>query len=126
MNSPLTAALLDPLDAAELSVPRKPKKRGPSPMRKSVERLEAAGYLVGKVELWIPNTAITKDLYGFIDLLAIRRNEVLAVQTTSSSNMADRVAKVTNHANLGRVREANIRIEVHGWDGDRCRVVDLS
>lgn len=104
------------------------RKRSPSAL--SIDRLTAAGYLVGRVEQTIPHTRITRDLFGFVDLLAIREDEVLAVQVTSASNVAARVAKITGHENLRAVREAGIRIEVHGWrvkDGeDICRVVDLS
>jgi len=80
-----------------------------------VAHLRAQGWTVGVVEQRIPNTNITRDLYGFIDLLAIRGDETLAVQVTSGSNMAARVRKITEHANLAAVRAAGWRIHVHGW-----------
>jgi hypothetical protein len=54
-------------------------------------------------------------LWGFADILAIRRGEVLAVQTTTSSNMAARVRKIADSPLLPKVREANVRVIVHGW-----------
>jgi len=77
--------------------------------------LRADGWTVGVVEQRIPNTNITRDLFGFIDLIAIRGPETLAVQVTSGSNMAARERKITEHANLAAVRAAGWRVLVHGW-----------
>ena len=58
------------------------------------------------------------------------RGEVLAVQSTSSSNMASRITKIANHENVGAVRESGMRIVVHGWRktkaGPVLRVEDVS
>jgi hypothetical protein len=69
-------------------------------------------------------------LWGWADLLAIRRGEVLAVQVTSEG-VANRVKKVMDSETIGRVREAGVRVEVHGWRKNVKgryvqRVVDLS
>jgi len=85
---------------------------------------------VAIVEHWQPFARIRKDLWGWADLLAIKRGEVLAVQVTSEG-VANRVAKVVASETLGRVREAGIRVEVHGWRKNSKgryiqRVVDLS
>ena len=80
-----------------------------------VEQNKRAGIKVWKV-----------DLFGFVDLLAIRRGEVLGVQVTSRSNVSSRVKKITDSPLLPLVREAGIRVLVQGWDGDALREVDLS
>ena len=67
------------------------------------------------VERWNPHARVRNDLFGFIDVLAIRDNEVLGVQSTSGSNMASRVTKIGEHELVGTVRQAGIRIVVHGW-----------
>jgi carbonic anhydrase len=69
-------------------------------------------------------------LWGWADLLAIRRGEVLAVQVTSEG-VANRVKKVTESETIARVREAGVRVEVHGWRKNVKgryvqRIVDLS
>lgn len=96
----------------------------------SLQHLREAGYLAEVVEKRLPRCMITKDLFGFIDIIAVRRDEVLAVQTTSSSNMAARIAKIAEHEHVGAVREAGIRILVHGWkktqSGPVLRVQDVS
>lgn len=101
-----------------------------SPTQRSLARLRADGYLAEVVERWIPVVKRRRDLFGFIDILAIRDDEVVGVQATSASNAAARIAKITDHANVGTVRRAGLRILVHGWAKRRgrwhCREVDLS
>ena len=101
-----------------------------SPTVNTLALLRKEGYLVSVVEKWNPHARIRQDLFGFIDILAIRENETLAVQCTSDGHVSDRVKKITDHENLPEVRKAGWRIEVHGWKkkGNRweCRRVDIS
>lgn len=101
-----------------------------SPAARSKAALERDGYLVAVVERWNAFARIRQDLWGFADLLALRRGEVLAVQVTSTPNVSARVRKIAESETAPRVREAGVRIEVHGWSkhGARwvCRVEDLS
>lgn len=86
-----------------------------SPTQRSLKHLRKLGYLAEVVEKTVPRVFIRKDLYGFIDILAIREGEILGVQATSGSNVSSRVDKIANHDNIGAVRKAGIRIHVHGW-----------
>jgi hypothetical protein len=79
------------------------------------KRLTDLGYLVENVEKYNTFSRKKNDLWGFIDFLAIRRDEILAVQVTSKSNMSSRRKKITEHENVGKVREAGIRIELWGF-----------
>ena len=101
-----------------------------SPTQRSLAKLRAEGWLPEVVEKWIPGANIRKDLFGFIDLLAIREGETLAVQATSYSNVSARVAKIAESDNIAAVRAAGWRVEVWGWHkkGARweCRIVDAS
>ena len=103
-----------------------------SPTTLSLKALRDAGYTVAIVEHWNSHTRIRQDLFGFIDILAIRPGETLAVQTTSRSNMAARVRKIAEHPNVAAVREAGWSIQVHGWAQKKprarweCRTVDVS
>ena len=47
-------------------------------------------------------------------MLALRKNEVLAVQVTASA-VATRIKKIQESPTVQFVRDAGIRIEVHGW-----------
>ena len=103
----------------------------PTPTARSLERLRAFGWTVGVVEQRIPHTNITRDLFGFIDLLAIRGTETMAVQVTSGSNVAARVHKIAESEHVGAVRTAGWSICVHGWRKNAkgewtLRVVDVS
>jgi hypothetical protein len=84
-----------------------------TPTQRSLEYLREQGYLCAIVEYWNPFAKVRKDLWGWCDILAIRENEVLAVQVTASG-VADRINKIIASDTVDAVRKAGIRIEVHG------------
>jgi len=84
-----------------------------TPTERSLKYLREQGYLCAIVEKWNPHARIRQDLWGWCDILAIKKDEVLAVQVTSTG-VAARITKIQNSDTVGRVREAGIRIEVHG------------
>jgi len=89
-----------------------------SPTERSLNYLRKQGYTVAVVERWNPHIKIRQDLFGFVDLLAIRRGETLAVQTTTGDHLADRIAKLDDPkvlAKVAAVREAGWKIHMHGW-----------
>lgn len=101
-----------------------------SPTQRSLEKLRDAGYLAEVVERWLTFAKCRKDLWGFVDILAIRDGEILGVQATSYTNISARVKKITEHENTPIIRKAGIKIQVWGfrkkgrfWE---CKVVDLS
>lgn len=106
-----------------------------SPTQRSLKYLRDQGYLVAVTERWNPFAKIRQDLFGFIDLLAIRGNETLAVQTTSGDNVSARVDKITAlQSSKLWLESPNRKIVVHGWSkrggfGERklwtCREVSL-
>ena len=85
-----------------------------SPTQRSLAYLREQGYMVAIVERWNPHARIRQDLWGWCDLLAIRKNEVLAVQVTASA-VSERIKKIQESETVAQVRDAGIRIEVHGW-----------
>ena len=85
-----------------------------SPTQRSLEYLREQGYHCEIVEKWNSFTKQRKDLWGWCDILAIRKDEVLAVQVTASA-VADRIKKIQDSTTVALVRDAGIRIEVHGW-----------
>lgn len=104
---------------------------GISPTQNSLKNLRGRGYLVAITEYWGAFDHRRHDLFGFGDLLAVCKDEVLMVQCTSDSNVSARVHKITNSELVGAIREAGIRIEVHGWKKNKAgrwevRIVDLS
>jgi len=93
--------------------------------------LRRDGWTPAVVEKWNPHARIRQDLFGFIDVLALRGAETLAVQACSYSDVSKRVDKITHHKNLAAVREAGWTVHVHGWRKGAngrwaVRVVDIS
>ena len=101
-----------------------------SPTQRSLEKLRADGWRAEVVERWIPGANIRKDLWGWVDILALRDGVTLAVQTTSAANVSARVRKIADSDSLADVRKAGWRIAVWGWRKVGrawvCREVDLS
>lgn len=102
-----------------------------SPLSRSKEMLEGQGFLVGIVEHWNSFARIRQDLYGFLDLLAVRENEIVGVQVTSDGNVSARIKKIAAHGNISAVRKSGMAVMVHGWKKNAagrwvCRIVDLS
>ena len=98
--------------------PKKRRKPCPATML-SLRHLRADGWIAEKVE-YRESTGgrgfgMTHDFLGFIDIIAIRGRETLAVQTTSASNVASRTRKIAESPYVGAVREAGWGIVVHGW-----------
>lgn len=97
-----------------------------TPTQRSLKHLRGEGYTVAITEHWNPFARIRQDLWGFCDLLAIRKGETLCVQCTSESNASTRVNKIAEHENTPKVRDAGWLIHVHGWDGPKLKVRDVS
>lgn len=102
-----------------------------TPTARTLALLRKEGWLAWVVEKWIPQTRQRSDLFTFIDVLAIKGDKTLGVQSTSGSNVSSRVKKIQDSEYVGRVREAGWAIHVHGWAKNakgrwQCRVVDLS
>lgn len=83
------------------------------------------------VERWIPGANIRRDLFGFVDVVAVGRGETVGIQCTSYGNMASRIKKIENDPQtVVELRNANWRLYVEGWrkPGNRwaCRQVEIS
>lgn len=92
-----------------------------SPTARTLRELRRLGYRCQVVEHTVPHTFIKRDLFGFIDILAVGSaacgRKTLAVQATSGSNLSARVAKIRSSC-LPALRDclwAGWRVEVWGW-----------
>ena len=101
-----------------------------SPTSRSLKKLRDDGYLAEVVEQYNYFAKKRKDLFEFIDILAIKDGVVLGVQTTSYSNVSARKTKILESEAWGRVVAANIKVVIHGWHKKAnrwvCREVDLT
>lgn len=107
----------------------KKKTKGISPTQNSLKKLRKDGYLCQVVEVWNPWVRRKKDLYGFIDIIAIKPGETLAVQTTSVTNALARKKKILASDEFYEVRGAGWRVVVHGWKKVKnrwtCKEIEL-
>jgi|688.fasta_scaffold423011_2 hypothetical protein len=103
-----------------------------SPTQLSLAQLRADGWFCWITEHWNSYARIRQDLWGFVDIIALKPNQILGVQTTTASNMAARCRKIADHENVGKVRESGVMLHVHGWHMDAktkkwsCKVKDIS
>jgi hypothetical protein len=90
------------------------KAKGKSPTARSLLHMRKQGYTCQVVEHWNAFSRRRVDLYGFIDVLCVKGEDIVGVQATSGDNVASRVTKITEHENWPLVCQA-IRVIVHGW-----------
>lgn len=92
----------------------------PSPTQKSLALLRAQGYTAEVVERWLPRANVRKDLFGFIDLVAMNGDHLLAVQTTTLSSYQQHVTKLKEKEDfLGTWLESAGKFEMHCWGEGR-------
>jgi hypothetical protein len=103
-----------------------------SPTELSLRHLRDEGWTADICERWIPGgsgiSGRRKDLFGMLDLVAVRGAETLGVQTTSHANANSRANKMRDdeHAErLAALHAAGWVVVVHGWrlstrDGRAC------
>ena len=90
---------------------RKPK----SPTARTLQEMRKLGYQADVVERWIAAIKQRKDLFGFIDVLAIKGETTVAIQSTTGNHHAERVAKILAHPNFPACIAAGWVVEVHSW-----------
>jgi hypothetical protein len=102
-------------DASSAPSPAKKKKsKGTSPTQRSLAHMRKLGYVCAVVEKYNHHVKRKQDLYGFIDVLCVKDEDIVGVQSTSGDNVASRVTKISEHENWPLICKA-IRVVVHGW-----------
>ena len=86
-----------------------------SPTQLTLKLLRDQGFVAEVVERWIPGANIRKDLFGFVDIVAVDGKRTVGVQATSASNMSARKKKIMESEVLGLVRSSGWEIWVMGW-----------
>lgn len=95
-----------------------------SPTQCTLDKWRKAGYRCEVVEKTIPKTFIKKDLFGFIDVLAVGHGETVGIQTTSAGHISDRVRKIEGMPEIvADLRDAGWRLIVEGWKKPKNRWV---
>jgi hypothetical protein len=93
-----------------------------SPTSRSLELLRERGYEPWVVEQTVRAGPLVfkRDLFNAWDVFAVgktpeTRGQLVLVQTTSASNINARLDKIAANAFVPLLREAGIRLLVHGW-----------
>jgi hypothetical protein len=87
-----------------------------SPTQRSLKLLRARGWTCWVAERWNPFAHVRQDMGGFADIVAWKDGcGVLAVQTTSASNLAARRGKVSSNPAAKEWFKAGGILMLHGW-----------
>ena len=87
-----------------------------SPTQRTLAELRKQGYTAYVVEKWNMHAKIRQDLFGFIDILAMKPSEpLLAVQATSTGNISSRIDKIHDTILSQDWISTGARLEVWGW-----------
>ena len=107
-----------------------------SPTQCTLDKLREDCDAVQVVEHWQSffgrKGGVRKDLFGFIDIIALRGEETIAVQATSWTSVSARVKKIAESEHVAAVRKAGWKILIYGWRKNEttnryeARIVDLS
>jgi hypothetical protein len=98
----------------------------------SIKHLESEGWTCWTVESRIPHTFITRDAFGFADVLAMSPTRgIMLVQVTGGtgvSNFNVRVEKVKAEPRHAIWLASGGRIQIHSWQRstkDNARILNL-
>lgn len=87
-----------------------------SPTAQTIKILKKNGWHPAIVERWNQFAKVRQDLFGFIDLLAMKNNGVLlGIQATSTGNMSARTEKSLASPMLRVWLSTGNMFEVWGW-----------
>lgn len=89
--------------------------KGPTPTKRTLDLYRDQGFVVGVVETHNHFSGKKNDLYGFIDIVAIREGETLGIQATSTGNLKARVHKILAEPRAKVWLAAGNKIVAIGW-----------
>lgn len=93
------------------------------------EYMKKNGYVIDKAESYNAYSRRKKDLFGFIDYVAIHpeKKELLAIQTTSKSNLSTRVKKAEGLDAYWHWLATGNKVVFHGWykENNRWKLKEL-
>jgi hypothetical protein len=88
-----------------------------------LRHLRKEGWRVDVCERWVPNPGHPgggkrRDLFGLVDLIALRGHQTMGVQTTTHSNVSNHLTKMLDDEHkpaLADLIVAGWLVCVHGW-----------
>lgn len=88
---------------------------GLSPTQRTLKLLRDRGFTCAVTERWNPFAKIRQDLFGFIDIVALRGGKIIGVQCTSRDNIAARSKKIQDLVEAQDWSMAGGLIWIIGW-----------
>ena len=94
------------------------------PRQWSMEMMRKSEYLTGITEFFNSHTNRRKDLFGFIDFIAIGNGKCIAVQCCARSGISSHRRKIIEDCHDAATKwiESGNSIEIHGWDRTKERL----
>ncbi len=86
-----------------------------SPTQRSLAAWRKDGAVAEVVERWNQHARVRHDLFGVIDIVALKDGHIIGVQTTSDGNLSARVAKAKAEPKLLAWFRCGGRFVVEGW-----------
>ena len=87
-----------------------------TPTSRTLRHMRDDGWIAEVVEKWVPMARIRRDLFGCIDIVAVKAGErICGIQATSGSNVNARIKKSLAEPRLKTWLEAGGRFAVMGW-----------
>ena len=114
----------DPIDPASRragtsEAKRTKRSKGASPTQRALTYCRKLGWTAEVVERWNPHARIRKDLFGFVDIVAIDDSGFVRwLQVTSTDHMTNRIAKIEGDEKMRMVAgciSVGGYVEVWGW-----------
>jgi len=94
-----------------------------SSTQKSLKKMRKEGYICFIVEYFNMFSRHRVDLAGFIDILCLKKDEIIGLQCTSKKCELDHIKKIAGHKNFNVVKESGIKIVLHSWtDKGECSI----
>ena len=100
-----------------------------SPTQRTLKQLRTDGFDCAIAEHWNPFAKIRQDLFGFIDILAVKKSIICGVQCTSRTNHSARRKKILSLPMAKRWLIAGGLIAIYSWGTGRkpeCRIESIT
>lgn len=86
-----------------------------TPTTRSLKHMREQGYICEKTEHWNHFANRRQDLFDVIDILCVKPNEMVGVQTTSYAAMSARKKKIKESEKAAAWLLSGAKILLHGW-----------
>jgi len=85
-----------------------------SPVQRTLDWLRKHGYEAAKTEHWNHFAKRRQDLYGFVDVLAVNADQLLAIQCSDDAHHAGHKAKILKNK-AARLLAYHAEVEIWSW-----------